>query len=490
MYDSDVIVIGAGVLGCFAARALTARNLRVCVLEAREDVCTGISRANSGIIYTGYDTKPGTLKTRLCVKANRDFPRLCAELGVRLNRCGSLMVSFGQRADRVLRQKYDQGGENGVSGLRLLTAEEAYEMEPYLAPGLTSALYAPDTATVNPWELGIAAFENARANGAIFRFRQEVRNLARTGQGYLAETDTDSYRAKVVVNCSGLSADKIRELVYPPAYRIFPTAADYLVLDDTVSGFVRHVIFHEPEEKGKGLTLIPTVDGNLLIGPTDRRRNGEPDWATAREGQERLIALCEKVMPRLPLREIIRSFAALRPNPFTVREENGVWEREKKSISNFTILEEDGLISLLGINTPGLTCAAQLGEYVADRAAERLGNPERNPHFSPVRSAPVSVCGMEERQRSGLVAQQKEYGEIVCRCREISRGEIAEAIRRGAVTLDGVKRRTGAGMGRCQGGRCMRSVLEALAAAQGVPPCRINKDGHASSVVTEEHGTL
>ena len=490
MEERDVVVIGAGLLGCFAARALTQWEIGVLVLESREDVCTGISRANSGIVYTGCDTAPGTLKTRLCVRASRNAPALCRELGVRFSRCGSLMVSFGPRADGVLRKKLAQGIENGVSGLRLLPAEEVYALEPNLAPGLTGALYAPDTGTVDPWELGIAAFENARANGADFRFRQTVTAMRRRADGYELDTPAGSYAARVVINCAGLHADSIRELVYPPAYRIFPTAADYLVLDDTVSGFVRHVIFHEPEEKGKGLTLIPTVDGNLLAGPTRRPWNGREDWAAGSEGIAQLRALCETVTPGLPLSGVIRSFAALRPNPFAVRQEGGAWVPEQKSIPGFLILEEQGLLSLLGIKTPGLTCAAELGKTVAERAVRLLGDPRRNPDFTPSRTAPPAVCGMEEARRAALVREQTEYGEIVCRCREVSRGEISEAIRRGAVTLDGVKRRTGTGMGRCQGGRCMQRILEMLSAAQGVPPWRIDKDGAESPVLcsAEESG--
>ena len=485
MERSDVLVIGAGVLGCFVARALSRWNVGIRVLEAREDVCTGISKANSGIVYTGCDTKPGTLKTRLCVKANREFPALCRELGVRFSRCGSLMAAFGPRAEEVLRWKQAQGLENGVPELRLLRAEEAYALEPLLAPGLRAALYAPGTGTVDPWELGIAAYENARENGADFRFRSPVTALRRWEGGYLAETPGGSYAARLVVNCAGLRADRVRELVYPPAYRILPSAGDYLVLDDTVSGLVRHVVFHEPEEKTKGLTLIPTVDGNLLIGPTERVWDGQAAGAVSEEGLRRLRALCADVVPGLPLSKTIRSFAALRPNPFAVRGAGGVWQAEKRSISSFLLLEEDGLFSLLGIKTPGLTCAAELGALVAEKAIRMLGDPARNTHFSPIRTPPPALRGMAEAERAALIRENPAYGEILCRCRELSRGEILEAIRRGATTLDGIKRRTGAGMGRCQGGRCLRALLEALAEDQHIPPAQVEKDGPGSPVLSD-----
>ena len=485
----DVAVIGAGLLGCFAARALTALDISVLVLEAREDVCTGVTKANTGIVYTGMDTRPGTLKTELCVRANRDFDALCDELDVRFSRCGSLMVSCGPRADAVLRERLERGRANGVPDLRLLDRDEVLEMEPNLTPDLTLGLFAPGTGTVDPWELGIAAFENARFNGADFRFNEEVTRMERTGEGYLLETPAGQYAARAVVNCAGLNAAAVREYTKIPAVRIFPTAGDYLVLDDTQRGFVSHVVFHEPEAKEKGLTLVPTVDGNLLIGPTERPRESAPDGATAREGLESLYALCAQIVPGLPLNETIRRFSALRPNPFHVQEEKGVWVPEKRSISSFTLLAEDGLISLMGIKTPGLTCAAELGRWAAAEAAKVLGGPGPNRNFDPRRKGIRRAHGLPESERAALVAADPDYGEIVCHCRDVTRAEVIEAIRRGAVTLDGVKRRTGAGMGRCQGARCLLPVLEALAAERGVPVPTITKDGGASYMVTSD-GTV
>lgn len=483
-------VIGAGLLGCFAARALAAFDIRVTVLEAREDVCTGISRANTGIVYTGCDTKPGTLKTRMCTAANRDFDRLCRELDVRFDRCGSLMVAFGPHGEGILRRKLAQGRANGVPGLELLGPEAVYAGERNLAPGVTLGLYAPGTGTVNPWELGVAAFENARDNGADFRFSQRVEHMERTSSGYLLETPAGRYAARAVVNCAGLQADAVREYLKAPAIRLFPTAADYLVLDDTVSGFVRHVIFHEPERAGKGLSLVPTVDGNLLVGPTDRRRDAAPDWATSREGLEALRQLCAQVVPSLPLEETIRSFASLRPNAYRVREQGGVWAAEDGSISSFTILDEDGLISLLGIKTPGLTCAGALGEYAADLVARFLGGPGPNPRFCPRRRGMPRVRDLGEAEREALVRRDPDCGEIICRCRDVSRGELLEAVRRGASTVDGVKRRTGAGTGCCQGSRCTQAVVELLARERRISPQRVTKDGGVSRLLMDDgHGT-
>lgn len=492
MERADVVIVGAGLLGCFAARALSAYDLRTIVLEQREDVCTGISKANTAIVYTGYDTKPGTLKTALCTRANAGFDRLCRELDVRFRRCGSLLVAFGPRAETVLREKYRQGSRNGVPGLRLLDREEVLRREPHLSPKVTAGLYAPGTGTVNPWELCIAAFENARANGAEFRFSEKVARIARQQTGFLVETERKCYFAGAVLNCAGLFSDAVRELVEKPLVRVVPTGGDYLVLDDKVEGFLHHVIFHEPEEKGKGLTLVPTVDGNVLVGPSEEAGSDKNSRATTKAGLEFLEGLCRRVVPELPMDQVIRSFGAVRPTPFFVRMgPAGDYVPENTEIHSFTILEEDGLFSMIGIKTPGLTCAWELGRYAARKITSFLGKGRENPDFSPLRRGIVPVRTMPLAQRAALVRQRPEYGQIVCRCREITQGEILDAIRRGATTVDGVKRRTGTGMGRCQGGYCTQTILELLAQELRILPEAVTKDGAGSNLLGGgSHGNL
>ena len=483
--------MGAGLLGCFAARALTQYELRILVLEQREDVCTGISKANTGIVYSGCDTKPSTLKTRLCVQANAGFDALCRDLGVPFDRCGSLMVSCGPRAEAIVRKKFEQGKENGVPGLALLTAEQVLEEEPNLSHTVTGGLYVPGTGTVNPWELGIAAFENAQKNGAEFHFCEKLLHISRQTDGFLLETEKGRYKAKALLNCAGLAADSVRELLMQPRLRLFPSAADYLVLDDTARGFIRHVIFHEPEMQGKGLTLVPTVDGNLLVGPTEHAWDGCPGRGTTIEGLSELHSLCREIVPALDLAQTIRNFGSLRPNPYGVYpDENGILRQELRSISSFTILEEEGLFSLIGIKTPGLTCAWELGQYTARKITGYLGNTRSNASFDPIRPPMKTPRTMSEAEREALIRKEPEYGRLLCRCREITCGEALDAIRRGAVTVDGVKRRTGAGMGRCQGGWCMQPVLEMLAQQRGLPPAAVTKDGADSIILQgDNHGS-
>jgi len=293
----DVIVIGGGLLGCFAARNLTRYHLKVALLEKREDLCTGISRANTAIIYSGCDTKPGTLKTSMCVRAAQGFPQLCDELGVRYSPCGSIMVSFGERGAEILRKKLKQGIENGVSGIKLLTREEVLELEPNIDGAVNSGLYVPDTGTVMPWELGLAAAENAVSNGADILLNTEVTGIERipnSPQGFKIYTNKGTFFARYIINCAGMAADKVFGMLSAPSVRIVPTAGDYYILDTKTAGFIRHVIFHEPEEKGKGLTLVPTVDGNILVGPTERPGD---DFRTEQAGLDELRELVRQVIP-------------------------------------------------------------------------------------------------------------------------------------------------------------------------------------------------
>ena len=476
MKNVDVIVIGGGLLGCFAARNLCRRKLHIALLEAREDVCTGISRANTAIVYPGYDHKPGTLKAELCVRANARFDALCRELGVPFSRCGSLMVSFGEKADAVLKKKYENGLAMGVPGLRLLTGEEAAAMEPGLAAGVSSALYAPTAGTVNPWELGIAACENAAANGAELCRSTRVLAICRTAEGYRVETDRGSFSCRAVVNCAGINADRVQELLFPTSVHIALDAADYLILDKAANR-PGHIIQYEPEDGGKGFNAVPTVEGSLLLGPSEREN--ATDFAVSAEGLSFVRERAGRVLPGLDLGSAIRSFAAVRPNP---RREDG------SSIGSF-VIEHPGpaFWSLIGIKTPGLTCADELGRYLTDKLTAELGA-EENPAFDPCRPGIRRARDLPLSKRAALVRENADYGEILCACEEVTKAEVLEAIRRGAVSVDGVKRRVGAGMGRCQGSRCTRAVMELLAEELGTPVTAVIKDGPGSEILEGGYG--
>lgn len=489
MNSFDVIVIGGGLLGCFAARNLERYKLKTALLEAREDVCTGISRANTAIVYSGCDTKPGTLKSRMCVNAAQNFGILCSKLGVRYEPCGTLMVCFGPEGEKTLRKKLSQGLTNGVRGLRLLTREETLVLEPNLSPNVRLGLFAPEAGTVIPWELGLAAAENAVHNGAELMLNTRVTNIEKSENGYRVYVGETVFNTRGIINCAGLFADEIFEKIEKPSVRIFPNSGDYFLLDTKAAGCVRHVIFHEPEEKGKGLTLVPTVDKNILVGPSKILSNEKDGFKTSCEGLGKLRTLVTEVIPGLPMEHVIRSFGAIRPNPYYVHfdSESGLYVPEEKSIGSFTVSESKenpAFLSLIGIKTPGLTCANELGLYTADKMASLLGA-EVNSEFDPKRPAPLRLNDLPFKDRLRLIDENPAYGKIVCRCRKISEGEIIDSIRRtpGAVTVDGVKRRTGACLGRCQGSFCTQSIIEILARELHVPPNSINKDMPGSYVI-------
>ena len=433
MKQFDAIVIGGGILGCFTARNLRRWKISTLLLEKEEDVCTGITRANSAIVYAGYDNKPGSLKAKMTVQGNADMERLCEELEIPFSRCGSLLVAYEEDAVPRLKKKLECGERSGVPGLQLLTGSQAEAMEPMLKPGVAAALYAPTTGTVNPWQLGIAAYENALQNGAQARMNTEVVGIREEADGFLVETGEEVYFCKTVFNCAGLFADRVQELAFDPSVRLRLDGAEYLVLDSLAEKPSR-VIFHQAVRCGKGITAIPCTEGNLLISGV--RKGLEVPFGTTVEGLQQLHQDVKDLLPKVDLTKIIRSFGAVRPNPHL---ENG------SSVHDFCIENPaPGFYSLIGIKTPGLTCANELGQYLAEKAAAYL-DAEENAAFHP--------------RRRAIAAEDHE---IICQCEKITKAAIVEAIRRGAATVDGVKRRVGSGMGRCQGSRCAYKIEKIL----------------------------
>ena len=536
MDSFDVAVVGGGVLGCFLARNLTRYKLSIAVIEKNTDVCTEITRANTAIIYSGYDNKPGSIKAKMCVDANRDFDRLCSELGVPFLRCGSLMSALGPRGEDVLRKKYEQGLLNGVPGLKLLSRAEALAIEPSLNPKITMALYSPTVGTVNPWELGIAAIENAVDNGARLFLNTEVTGITPTAGGYLIYTKSKSHTsagkgyannlenidlphpaegfvtycdsgeisARAIVNCAGLFADKVSEMIAPPYFRIAPTRGDYIMLDTKAGGMMRHINFLEPEDGGKGATIVPTVDGNIMLGPSEEPLDDLPEepftpgnrpaFPTTDSGLEFVRRMSKELVPGIPLEYTIRSFAALRPNPKLVEyDASGEVILSERSINDFFIGSPEGhplLINLAGIKTPGLTCANEIGIHVTDMLLERLQEHfgechreiEENAEYNPIRLAKSRFSRLKSEEQKVLTGSQR----IICRCRQVTEEEVRNAIRRtaGATTVDGVKRRAGTCMGRCQGSYCTQNVIEILAEELGIGVSDIRKDSAGAYMLT------
>jgi len=460
MKNYDAVVIGGGVLGCFAARNLRRWNIRTLLIEAADDVCTGITRANSAIIYSGCDHRYGSLKAAMSVRMNAAFEQLSEELELSFSRCGSLMTACGPGSEAVLQKKLQQGLKNGVPGVRIVSREEALEMEPMLSGEITAALYAPTTGTTNPWQLGIAAYENALQNGCEAMLNTRVQAIHRDGNGYVIETDSDTIHCRAVLNCAGMQADKVQEMLFAPSVRILSDASDYIMLEKGIPA-PKHIIMQETEDRGKGISAVPTVEGRLMLVSSPRPVNGMP-YAADAQNLAKLQRAALRLLLGLKTEMAVRSFAAIRPNPYQVTLRNGEYIPDGSSIHGFAIENPaPGFYSLIGVKTPGLTCSNELGLYLAGCTAEYL-DAQVNAGFNPRRKGIPAVHRMPFEGRAALASKEPAYGDVVCLCEDITRGEIMEAIHRGAASVDAVKRRVGTGMGRCQGSRCSRIIEEML----------------------------
>lgn len=469
----DVIVIGAGVSGSAAARELARRDRRIAVLEKESDVCEGTSKANSGIVHAGYDAKPGTLKAKLNIEGNRMMEALSKELDFPFKKNGSLVVTFAEEGKERLQELYERGITNGVEGLQILTGEEARQREPGLSEEVKAALYAPTAGIVCPFGLNIALAESAAINGVSFYLNTKVRGISREEGGYCVLAGEEEFFAPVVVNAAGVYADDLHNLVSAGKLHITPRRGEYCLFDRSVGGLVGSTIFQLPSASGKGILVTPTVHGNLLAGPTADDIPEKEGVNTTSEGLEKVLNTAARSVRQLPVRQVITSFAGLRAH-----DESG----------DFIIKEvEDapGFFDIAGIASPGLTSAPAIGIYVAELIQEKYPAPERNDFISTRKGIPnMAEASYEERQE--LIRKNPSYANVICRCETVTEGEILDAIHRplGATTLDGVKRRTRAGMGRCQAGFCSPKTAEILARELGKDLGEITKSGKDSPLLT------
>lgn len=455
----DVAIIGGGLLGSFAARNLMRYDLTAVILEEDEDVCQGISKANTAIIYPGYDNKPESLKAMMSVSANQNFAGLCDELSVEFNRCGSLLVSFGKNANIVLENKLQNGTAAGIEKLKIISGDEARELEPTLSKNIVKALYCSSTGTVNPWKLCYQAVNCAKNNGCELHKNTKLLSIEKDKSKYILRTNRGEYCVKAVINCAGINSDKVHEMLFEPSIRIFPNGADYLVLEKD-SYDLSHIIFHEGEN-GKGITAVPTVEGNILLGPSERELKNEIS-STDMSALQWLKETANNVMDGIVRENIIRTFSAIRPNPYRVKLVNGKYVKAGDRIVSFAFERpEETFISLIGIKTPGLTCAEEQGKYVSCEIARAL-NAKPNDRFKSKVDDTISISKISFENRNSLVKEKNEYGDIVCLCQDVSDEEIVNAIKQGAVSIDGVKRRCGATMGHCQGSRCRYRIAQIL----------------------------
>ena len=472
----DVIIIGAGVSGCAIARELSRYKMKTMVLEKALDVCEGTSKANSGITHAGYDAKPGTLKAKLNVEGNRRMKALSEELDFPYKQNGSLVLCFDEKDRSKLEELKKRGECNGVPDIRILNREEVLSLEPGAGEQVVSALYAPTGAIVCPFGLTIALAENAAVNDVEFQFGTKVKIIRKAAQGYLIETNKGSFETKLVINAAGVYADELHNMVSEEKMKLTPRRGEYLLCDKLSKGIPSHTLFQLPTALGKGVLVTPTVHGNLLIGPTAEDIEDKEGIETTAEGMELIREKAALSVKELPLRQVITSFAGLRAHggeDFIIKE----------------VPDAPGFIDVAGIESPGLTCAPAIGVYVADIVKKLLSLAEKENFIAERRGIPsMALASGQERQR--LILENPAYANVICRCEMVTEGEIIDAIRRpvGARTTDGIKRRTRAGMGRCQSGFCNPKVVEILARELGVDESEVLKSGEDSWYLLREEG--
>ena len=468
----DVTIIGAGVTGSAVAMELAAYDLDILVIEKESDVCEGTSKANSGIVHSGYDAEPGSLKARFNVEGNRLIHELSRALDFPFRENGSLVLSLEEEGRAKVEELYERGLANGVPGLKILERDELTKLEPNVSENAVCALFAPTGGIVCPFNMNIAFAENAADNGADFVFDTQVKKITRkTSEDgsifFHIETSGEDFDTKVLVNAAGVYADVIHNMVSDEKIHITPRKGQYILMDKNAGSLVSHTLFQLPTKMGKGILVTPTVHGNLMAGPTADDADPE-DTSTTAEGLDTVLtrgALSVKALPRMP----ITSFAGLRAH-----EDGGDFiVGEAKDVPGF--------FDAAGIESPGLTAAPAIGKYLGTLIAEKLSASKKADHISERKGIPsIALADDEERER--LIKQDPSYAKVVCRCELVTEGEIKNAITRtlGARTVDGVKRRTRAGMGRCQAGFCLARTIPLLAKQLGVSFEDVTKSGGGS----------
>lgn len=473
----DVIIIGAGVTGCAVARFLSAFKGSFCVLERTEDVCSGTSKANSAIIHAGFDAAHGSLMAKYNLLGCQMYPQLAEELDFSYKNNGSLVLALSEEDIPKLEALKENGIKNGVEHLEIVGRERLKELEPAVGHVPVAALYAPTAGIVCPFGATIAFAENAYTNGVDFRFNTEVKGLTRSedeeGNPYwIVQTADGVLQTRAVVNAAGVYSDILHNMVSADKIRIVPRKGDYLLLDRRTGGYVQHTVFQVPGKFGKGVLVSPTVHGNTIIGPTAEDIEDKEGVDTTAEGFDDLMEKAGLAFDDLPLREVITSFAGLRAHE--ARHDFILGEAS----------DAPGFFDCAGIESPGLTAAPAIGKEIAAQLAEKLGLAE-DPDFVGTRKGFIDPKALDLPHLAELIKEKPEYGRIVCRCEQVSEGEIRDAIRRplGAKSLDGVKRRVRAGMGRCQAGFCSPRIMDILAEELGVDVADITKSGGHSEVI-------
>lgn len=466
----DVAIIGGGVIGSMLARQLSRYSLKICILEKENDIAMGASKANSGIVHGGFDPEPDTLKAKLNSIGVEKLFSVAKELNAPIKRNGSLVLAFGSDEEPAINELYERGIKNGISGMKVISGDEARKLEPALSPDVTLALHITSAGIVCPYELTVAAMGNAIDNGAELIRKFKVASIKKDDDFTVTSEKGESVTAKFVVNCAGAYSDKIAAMIGDESFKIIPRAGEYMLLDKTAGSLVSHTIFQVPSKEGKGILVSPTVDGNLLTGPTAGVVDSPLNTETTPEGLNMVERLSKKSVPSVNFRQVITSFSGVRSS-----EKNG----------DFIIKISDkaeNFLNIAAIDSPGLTCSVSIADYAVEILKENGLVLNGKADFNPNRPDPHAFRKMSDEQKDDFIKQNPAYGRIVCRCEGVSEGEIRAAVTTNpkALDIDSVKRRTRSGMGRCQGGFCMPYVMKIISEETGIPMEKITKKGEGS----------
>ncbi|MGC8818643.1 MAG: NAD(P)/FAD-dependent oxidoreductase [Athalassotoga sp.] len=462
-----IAIIGAGVVGSLIARELTKYEAEIEIFEKYPDVGWGVTKANSGVIHAGYDDEPGTVRSKYCTHGNSLYTKLSYELGFPIKRTGSLVAAFDDEEVKVLEKLLDYGKKNGVEGLKILDKYESLEKEPNLSKMVIASLWAPSTGIIGPWEVAQAAIENAIDNGAKIHLSTEVKGIKKANKKVLVEVDDRDYEFDFVVNASGLWADVLAESAGVKVTPLHPRKGEYILLDQ--SDLVRTVVFPVPSKAGKGILVLPTIHNTTLLGPTSE--DLPPDWRdrneTTAEGIRKIIENTKKLVPSINLSKSIRTFAGLRP---------------ENDLKDFVVVKEENMVNVVATRSPGLTSAPAMAEDIANWIVG-LRSLKLNKNFNPYRKPIPRPYEMEDEEKEKLIRENPAFGRVICRCNKVTEGEVIEAIKRGARTLDGVKLRTTAMFGRCQGSFCTVNIMKIIKRETGMNFEDIEKNLPSSKVV-------
>lgn len=476
----DVAVIGTGVIGTTIARELSKYQMEVVMLERESDVSTGTTKANSAIIHAGFDAPATSNKGKYNAAGNKMFDQLCKELSVPFKRIGSLVLAFSEEEVETLKELKSNGESLGIPGLEIVDQRRVREMEPNISDEALAGLYAPTAGIIEPWELAMASAENAVDNGAQIIFDYDVSSIVKKEDGTFKITSAsgDVVEAKAVVNAAGVYADQVYRLINPNAeFSIHPRRGQYYLLDKTANGLVNHVLFPCPSKMGKGILVVPTIDGNILIGP-DSEDLEEVEKEAVGTTAERMALIKKeagKLCKDIPYRETITTFAGLRAEPT-----GGDFIIGESSVAHF--------FNVAGMKSPGLSSAPAIAVDIADMVTRALGMTALKADFNPMRRPRIKLAHMTEAEKQELISKDPSFGRIICRCEMITEGEIVDAINRsvGGRTLNGIKRRIRPGAGRCQGGFCGPRVVEILARELHINILDVVQEGPESKILVRE----